>query len=273
MKNLLMLLISFSLSSSAMAFCQIDGFYSGITETSGYELKTELSNLLARTHRSISYDDLHRAYRKTDIDRTYEADGTILDMYSENPNGVDPYNYKPGKRKCGQYSEENSCYNREHLFPQGLFHKRRPMKTDIFHVYPTDGKVNGRRSSYPFGEVQKVTWTSKNGSKLGFQVSKGYSGRVFEPLDEFKGDIARAMLYFAVRYEKQIPRFKVTPMTDGSYDQTYSTWFLKILLKWHKQDPVSEFERNRNTEACNYQRNRNPFIENPEWVSAIWETF
>lgn len=273
MKKILILVTSLLLSSLVNANCEISSYYAGISNESGYDLKSSLSSLLSRTHRSISYDDLHKAYKRTDIDLFYEADGTIMDMYSENPRTKDPYNYKPGKRKCGQASGENSCYNREHLFPQGLFHKRRPMKTDIFHVYPTDGRVNNRRGSFPFGEVGvKARWVSKNGSKVGSHKNrKDFSGLVFEPLDEFKGDIARAMLYFAVRYERQIPRFKNNPMTDGSYEQTYSTWFLRLMLRWHKQDPVSEFETRRNNEACVYQHNRNPFIDHPEWASAIWE--
>ncbi len=79
------------------------------------------------------------------------------------------------------------------------------------------------------------------------------------------------MLYFAVRYENQIPRFKAHAMTDGSVEQTYATWFLNILIKWHKQDPVSDNERYRNNAACKFQKNRNPFIDHPQWVSAIWE--
>ncbi|POB13516.1 endonuclease I [Halobacteriovorax sp. DA5] len=266
--TLLILISSAAFGSS----CDQEFFYSGLsTASSGYVFKSQLSSLLRRTHRGISYDDLLKAYRSTDLDTTYDGDRTIMDMYSENPNGKDPYRYQPGRRTCGQYKGEGDCYNREHLFPQGLFNKRRPMKTDIFHVYPTDGKVNGHRGSYPFGEVGKASWVSKNGSKIGTSSTSGYRGRVFEPIDEFKGDIARAMLYFAVRYEAEIPRFKDNPMTNGSREQTYSSWFIKLLLKWHKQDPVSEHERRRNDIACEYQKNRNPFIDHPEWAMAIWE--
>ncbi|WP_120404398.1 endonuclease [Halobacteriovorax sp. BALOs_7] len=260
------------ISGMTFATCDQSKFYSGLpTHLSGYEFKSKLSNLLTKTHRSLSYDDLHQAYTRSDRDKTYDGDNTILDMYSENPNGRDPYKFRAGQKKCGQYRNEGDCYNREHLFPQGLFGKRRPMKTDIFHVYPSDGKVNGMRSSYPFGEVGEARWISENGSKLGRSKDPAYRRTVFEPIDEFKGDIARAMLYFAVRYESRIPSFRYNDMTDGSRDQTYSTWFLKTLLKWHKQDPVSEHERYRNDQACRYQKNRNPFIDHPEWALAIWE--
>ncbi|WP_372654204.1 endonuclease [Halobacteriovorax sp.] len=272
MKKTQLITLLVLLSGTTFATCNQNGYYKGLnTNLDGYAFKSKLSSHLSKTHRSISYGALLNAYKKTDRDTSYDADNSLLDMYSENPTGRDPYVYGASGRSCGQYKNEGDCYNREHLFPQGLFSKRRPMKSDIFHVYPSDGKVNGMRGSYPFGEVVEARWTSENGSKLGNSKSPGYTRTVFEPIDEFKGDIARAMLYFAVRYESDIPRFKDTPMTDGSYEQTYSTWFLNVLLKWHKQDPVSEHERLRNDAACNYQKNRNPFIDHPEWVMAIWE--
>ena len=250
--------------------CDVNSFYNSIPNTSGKDLKIKLSILLENTHRSISYDDVHDAYFKTDIDRDYDNDGTILDMYSEKPNGKDAYAYTPGKLQCGNTNKESSCYNREHLFPQGFFGKRRPMKTDIHHVVPSDGYVNRKRNNYPFGEVSEVEWTSTNGSKLGWMNTKDYRGRVFEPIDEFKGDIARAMLYFTTRYMNRMNKMKRTPMLNHRGE--YSDWFLATLIKWHKQDPVSAHEIRRNKAACNYQRNRNPFVDHPEWVSAIWES-
>ena len=248
--------------------CDVNTFYRSITKESGKDLHFKLNQLLKNTHRSISYDDLHKAYMKTDLDKEYEGDRTILDMYSERPNKKDSYSYKPGKLLCGNIHKEGDCYNREHLFPQGLFNKRRPMKTDIYHVFPTDGKVNRLRDSYPFGVVSEVETETSNGSKLGYMHTKAYRGKVFEPIDEFKGDIARAMLYFAVRYKSILFKVKRTPMVHRG---EYSPWFLKLMIKWHKQDPVSQHERRRNNLACDYQHNRNPFIDNPEWVSAIWE--
>ncbi len=272
MKNTHIAILALLISNLTFAACNPNSYYDGLnTNLNGYQFKSALSRLLSRTHRSISYGDLLSAYRKTDLDTTYDADFTIMDMYSENPKGRDPYEFKAGKRVCGQYKGEADCYNREHLFPQGLFNKQRPMKSDIFHVYPTDGYVNNRRGSLPFGEVGRASWVSENGSKVGMSKDPNYGGVVFEPIDEFKGDIARALLYFAVRYEERIPFFKDNPMTNGSYEQTYSTWFLKTLLRWHKEDPVSEHERTRNDKACNYQKNRNPFIDHPEWALSIWE--
>ena len=92
---------------------------------------------------------------------------------------------------------------------------------------------------------------------------------VFEPIDEFKGDIARALLYFATRYEGRVGSFNHV-MFDGSREQVYTTWFLNMLVKWHKMDPVSPHEIHRNDVGFRFQGNRNPFIDHPEFVEKIW---
>jgi len=257
---------------SITAYSQIpNGYYTNATGT-GYTLKTQLYNIIRSGHVDHGYDNLYNGYEKTDTDSYYENDGTILDMYSENPSGTDPYNYTHHSNNCGNYSSESDCYNREHLFPQGTFDKKSPMRNDIHHVVPSDGKVNGQRSNYPFGEVSSPSWTSLNGSKRGANTTSGYSGTVFEPIDEFKGDIARCMLYFATRYETQIDGWSHA-MTNGTENQAYADWFITLLVKWHANDPVSPREINRNNEAYNYQGNRNPYIDHPEYVNIIWSAF
>ncbi len=242
----------------------------GLNGLSGYALKTALHKLLDKTHHAQSYGALYYAYLEGDKDLDYEGDGSIMDMYSEKPDDRERYNYSSRGDTCGSYRGEGDCFNREHLFPQSAFSKRSPMRTDYFHVYPTDGKVNNMRGSYPFGEVADTEWTSENGSKVGKNRSLGYSGFFFEPIDEFKGDIARALLYFAIRYESRIRSFRHT-MLDGSSDQVYKKNFLDILLRWHKLDPVSAFERRRNDNGEEFQGNRNPLIDYPEYVSKIWQ--
>src|SRR5699024_7184453 len=94
-----------------------------------------------------------------------------------------------------------------------------PMKADIHHIFPTDGYVNNRRGNYPFGEVNSPTYTSSNGSKVGPNVygfSGAYSGTVFEPIDEFKGDIARAYFYMATRYENKIANWASASSTSAA---------------------------------------------------------
>ena len=152
------------------------------------------------------------------------------------------------------------------------------MRTDIHHVVPTDGYVNNRRANYPFGEVTNDTWMSNNGSKVGQNTFGSYSGVVFEPIDEFKGDIARILLYFAVRYEDEVTDNSWDNHTttnnplNGTNNQVYETWYLQLLYKWHNDDPVSAREIKRNNEAYIFQGNRNPFIDFPEYVNLIWGT-
>ena len=249
------------------------GYYDGTSGLTGYPLKTKLSQIITAGYSQHSYDDLDSQYPSSDADKYYEKDNTVLDIYSENPSGADPYNYNFGQKKCGNYSVEGDCYNKEHTVPQSLFNQRLPMRSDIHHVLPTDGKVNGMRSNYPFGRVNNPSYTSKNGGKVGPNATPGstYGGSVFEPINEFKGDIARCLLYFVTRYQSQLSGFSSGNILNTSnVNQGLVTWELNILLLWHQQDPVSQKEIDRNNSAYSYQKNRNPFIDHPEWVTTIW---
>jgi len=246
------------------------GYYNSANGLSGAALKTELSNIITNGHLDKGYNGLWTAYKTTDIDKDYENDGSILDIYSEKPVGTDPYNYTPGTNQCGTYSTEGNCYNREHIVPQSLFNQASPMVADIHFIRATDGKVNGMRSNYPFGKVGSATFTSQNGSKLGTSVSSGYSGTVFEPIDEFKGDVARMIFYFVTRYQSKLSTFSSGNMLGSSTFPGLQTWELNVLLAWHNQDPVSQAEIKRNNASYTFQGNRNPFIDNPNYVNLIW---
>lgn len=273
-KNLLSLLLFFTFFAG---FSQIPTNYYSSATGSGYTLKTQLKNIIKNGHVDQGYGALYNAYMKTDNDSFYESDNTVLDIYSENPAGQDPYNYQHNSRNCGSYNSENDCYNREHVFPQGYFNEGSPMRSDIHHVVPSDGYVNGKRSNFPYGEVSNPSWTSLNGSKLGTNTFDNFSGTVFEPINEFKGDIARMLLYFATRYEDEVTsgswdshNSTVSNPLDGSKNQFYESWYIKLLYKWHAQDPVNQREIVRNNEVYKFQGNRNPFIDHPEYVAQIW---
>lgn len=246
------------------------GYYSSANGLSGASLKTALSTIITNGHQDKGYNGLWTGYKTTDIDKNYENDGSILDIYSEKPTTVDPYKYTPGTNQCGTYSVEGNCYNREHIVPQSLFNEASPMVSDINFIRATDGKVNGMRSNYPFGKVGTATFTSKNGSKLGNSVSSGYSGVVFEPIDEFKGDVARMIFYFVTRYQSRLSTFSSGNMLGNTTFPGLQTWELNVLLAWNNQDPVSQTEINRNNASYIYQGNRNPFIDNPSYVNQIW---
>lgn len=244
------------------------GYYSTATGT-GYTLKTQLYNII-KGHVDNGYAGLYTTYQTSDVDNFYENDGSVLDMYSEKPTGTDPYNYSLGTtQRCGTYSVEGDCYNREHIIPQSTFGSAAPMVSDAHFITPTDGKVNGQRSNYPHGMVASPTWTSLNGSKLGASTTAGYSGTVFEPIDEFKGDIARMYFYFATRYETTVSGYTYA-MFNGTSNQVFTTAFLNMLLTWNAQDPVNAREIARNNAIYGTQNNRNPYIDHPEYVQAIW---
>ena len=262
-------LLFFALLISLYSFSQIPvGYYNTATGT-GYILKTQLFNII-KGHTDNGYAGLYTTYQTSDRDYFYENDGTILDMYSENPTGIDPYTYSAGTtQRCGNYSSEGDCYNREHIIPQSVFGSNSPMVADAHFITPTDGKVNGMRSNYPHGTVASASWTSKNGSKLGTSGVSGYSGTVFEPINEFKGDIARMYFYFATRYEDTVSGYSYA-MFNGTSNQVFTPEFLSMLLTWNAQDPVSPREIARNNAIYAQQNNRNPYIDHPEYVQAVW---
>ena len=247
-------------------------YYDGTTGLTGAALKTKLSQIITAGALDKGYDALYDAYPTTDTDSFYENDGSVLDMYSENPNGTDPFNFRHGIKKCGNYKVEGDCYNREHVIPQSFFGSKSPMVADVHFIRPTDGKVNGMRSNYPFGMVTSAAYTSKNGTKVGPNTTTGYTGTVCEPIDEFKGDIARMVLYFVTRYETKLSGFGGQNMLGNTAYPGLQTWERDVMLQWHAQDPVSPAEIVRNNASFTFQKNRNPFIDHPEWVATIWGT-
>jgi len=273
---------------SSLSYGQIpSNYYDSANGLSGYALKTQLKTITSNGHQSRSYDQLYdgdgisgsNGYEDTHSDTAvssgtnYENDGTILDMYSERPFGPDSYNYTHGNNQCGNQNSEGDCYNREHLVPQSSFDGDFPMQSDIHHVIPSDGRVNNFRGSLVFGNVASTNWASTNGSKRGSSAMSGYSGTVFEPIDEFKGDIARALLYFAVRYENTVKSYSSFAMFDGSdeNENAFFPWAIELLLDWHNNvDPVDQRERDRNNAAYDFQNNANPFVDHPEYASMIW---
>lgn len=237
------------------------GYYNSAQGLTGQPLRAALHNIID-DHTVLAYDELWDAYATTDA----KPGNKVWDMYSDVPGGTSPYVYTLFSDQCGSYNSEADCYNREHSFPQSWFNDGNPMRTDLFHVYPTDGWVNNKRGNLPYGEVGSADWTSQNGSKTGLCVSPGYNGTVFEPIDEYKGDLARTYFYMMTRYYGEMSGWS-TPMMAGG---DLSLWAKNVLLAWHDQDPVSPKETARNNAVFALQDNRNPYIDQPEWVQAIW---
>ncbi|HMI08213.1 MAG TPA: endonuclease [Flavobacterium sp.] len=257
---------------ATIGFAQIPaGYYNTATGT-GYTLKTQLYNKI-HAHTALNYTPgLWNAYPFTDA----RPDGKVWDIYSN-------CNFTFGTGAGGNQDQgsggtaECQFYNREHTFPKSWFADGTPMYTDLFHVMPTDKKVNGLRGNLAYGVVGTATYTSSNGTKKGNCIAPNYpyNLEVFEPADEYKGDIARNYFYMATCYQNVISGWQTNDADadtalDGSSDKVFEQWYLDLMYSWHVADPVSAKEIARNNAVYNIQGNRNPFIDHPEYVLAIW---
>ena len=260
----------------------LPAYYEDLQGKSGKSLFDAVHVVAKEGYSSLGYDGLWGAYKKTDM----RDNGKIWDMYSD-------CSWTVGSDQCGSYSSECDCYNREHSIPKSWFggSKSGP-GCDIFQVVPTDGYVNNRRSNYAFGEVSSASYTY-DGAKLGSAksititggntiagntgTSVSCSGTVFEPRDEYKGDFARG--YFGTMIKWANGDYTAFTTGDGSkiFSSNYSTgafgltkYGVALLMKWHRQDPVSQKEVDRNNGIQQTQGNRNPFIDYPYLAEFIW---
>jgi len=249
-----------------VTFAQIPAnYYTNAEGKQNKDLKAALSAIITNGYHQRTYKDLWTDFYTTD-DR---PDGKVWDMYSNCSFtfGTDQDHGTGGTTEC-------EFYNREHSIPNSWFGgENYPMYSDLFHLYPTDKYVNGQRGNEPYGETNSGT-TYGNGSKKGKGIAElGYTGIVFEPIDEYKGDFARTYFYMTTRYLST----NLSQTTEGKVVFTYvgsksdlTDYALNLFLKWHRNDPVSEKETDRNNTVYGLQKNRNPFIDYPELVEYIW---
>ncbi|MCK5684712.1 endonuclease [bacterium] len=211
-------------------------YYSDINVTSGQDLKDQLRTLISN-HESLGYT-LCRKYMYGQLDN---VDGKVTGVYTGRIFKYSPYDGIVA-------TNTRSFMNCEHTWPQSFFDKQEPMRSDIYHLFPTDSDANGKRGSYLFGNVEDVMW-EEGESKLGIDRT---GETVFEPRDCHKGNVARAIFYFSTCYGD--------PITKDEEN---------VLRQWHEIDEVDEQEMNRNNGISKLQKNRNPFIDHPEWVELI----
>ena len=263
-------------------------YYNAVDGKSGKNLFDAVHTVSKTGYKGVSYDGLWTAYCAIDIN----SSGKVWDMYSN------ATSYTCGSSaQGGNYSKEGDSYNREHSIPKSWFGGSTSSTTpgtDLLHVVPTDGYVNNKRSNYAFGEVATASYTSKSGCKLGTAKSISISNSilntsgasaqscsktpVFEPMDEYKGDFARG--YFATMVRWANGDYQTFTTGDGAaifntaYDAAHyyglTGYGVALLLKWHREDPVSQKEIDRNDGIQSMQGNRNPFIDYPELVEYIW---
>ncbi|MES2429762.1 MAG: endonuclease [Bacteroidota bacterium] len=254
------------------------GYYNAASGLTCAPLKTALKNIISANTKELTYTPgVWNAVNSIDKHRNDANTADIIwDIYTDNPTGPELYTFTPGSDQCGTYDEEGDCYNREHSFPREWFGGNvYPMYSDVHHIFPTDGWINGKHDSYPYGEVTNPTFTSKsNGSKLGPNATGCYTGTAFEPINAYKGDIARAQLYMITRYQDNMVSWKTNGNADavlnGTTYPSLDDWYIQTLLKWHHLDPVSQKEINRNNAIYALQGNRNPFVDNPTFADDMF---
>lgn len=229
------------------------GYYKAAEGKSNAALRTALEGIID-DHTVISYSNLENYY--PDIDARLDNPDRVWDIYST-------CEFSFSDANCGQKSVCD-CWNKEHTVPQSWFGKGAPMKSDLFHVLPTDARVNNFRGNLAYGEVSDHSAPVCNDSHaLGWR-----SGSAFEPVDEFKGDIARIYFYMATRYASKCSGWSGGMF--GSDANGFKSSVAAMLMKWHRNDPVSEKETLRNDAVYTYQKNRNPFVDFPELAEYIW---
>ena len=281
--TLFICLIAFSaIAKTVTPAASLPTYYQDINGKSGKALFDAVQKVTKTGYSSLGYDGLWSAYQYTDL----HDNGYVWDMYSD-------CTWKSlSSNRCGSYSDECDCFNREHSIPKSWYGGTTSGPgCDIFHLVPTDGKVNGMRSNYPFGEVSSATY-NKQGNKLGSAKSitiingntiAGNEGasiscpasKVFEPRDEYKGDFARGYMGALLRWageknftEGEGSKTFTSTFTTGSFGLT--KYGVALLMKWHRQDPVSQKEIDRNNGIQQTQGNRNPFIDYPYLAEYIW---
>lgn len=228
-------------------------------------LLSALRNITSPGHVG-SYDGLYETYKVAYL----KPNGKIFDYYSAITD------YDPDKDRAGTYNKEGDCFNREHSIPQSWWGGGTGNQgSDPFIVVPTDGYVNNIRSSNPFGMVSNAKKTFSNSKSGTPDSSWGYTSTdVFEPDDSVKGDFARIYFYAIARYSAASGWSSNNAKSCFSGSDNVNTgltlYAVKLFSYWSELDPVSDWELNVNNAIAPIQKNRNPFIDHPEYANTLW---
>ena len=237
-----------------------DGYYDGVSGKKGADnILNALNTCISKNYNEISYKALEPHYLNTDF-----YSDTLWDMYSTCHFTYEDANI-PQKKVCDGWNKEHVCC--QSWLGSG------PMVSDMFNVYPTDARINNLRSNYPYGVVSTFSGFSGDPDKHGLGKlgsSKAGVGTVYEPDDRYKGDFARTFFYMVARYRSNVLNSGNGSRMFSSNPTNLTTYALNFLLQWHRNDPVSEKEIDRNQAVYGEQNNRNPFIDYPDLVEYIW---
>lgn len=232
------------------------GYYDSAVGKKGAELKTAF-HLAIKDHIVLEYYGSSTSFLTTD----WHPGGYFWDMYSNN------------KRT----SWSGSYLNREHNMPKSWWStapENTVAYTDLHNLYPSDATANTEKSNYPLGVVDGSPTFSNGVVKVGKNSFPGYTGVVFEPANEYKGDFARDYMYMVTSYEDYANNWRSLGTSSmlyaGAKYPVFKPYAVSLLLEWCKNDPVSEKEINRNNAVYKLQGNRNPFVDFPALSEYIW---
>ncbi|MBQ0008802.1 MAG: endonuclease [Firmicutes bacterium] len=212
-----------------------EGYYKECEGLQGSQLEDKLKEI--NTPRSPSYD--WKRYEAADESATDPS--CILSLYTRHD--------IPKNNHCGNYAW--NYWNREHIWTQTAYPNS---KQDNHNIFACEGQINAYRGDLPFGEVSH---TSGNTKKIfGHDVDCYWTSSRFEPCDDAKGEVARAVMYGTVQYS-----YDITDMIS-----------IDLALKWHLEHPITTRDQNRNSVVYTLQGNRNPFVDHPEYACKIWGT-
>jgi len=256
------ILLSSLLLATTCSFGQIPpGYYDSAQGYSGDSLKTKL-NLIIKDHTEFPYTS-----SGTDVwDILKETDRDTL-----NPNNV-LLIYSGWSLDANSEYDGGTGWSREHVWAKsrGDFGTATGPGTDVHALRPCDVTVNSARNSRWFAECT-TEYIDGNGPTGSYTSSNEW---VWKPNDNVKGDVARMIFYMATRYEgangePDLKMIDYIPSDNFTNDPIHAK--LSDLYQWHLDDPVDDWERNRNNIIYyDYQNNRNPFIDHPEYATLIW---
>ncbi|WP_231893376.1 endonuclease [Rossellomorea aquimaris] len=228
---------------------ELEVYYASASGKKGDDLKKALHEIIDN-HTELSYKDVWDALRKTDEDPN-NPNNVIL-LYSG--------------RSQSKYSNGGDIddWNREHVWAKshGDFGTAKGPGTDLHHIRPTDVTINSSRSNLDF---------DSGGLPHPEAPLTFYDQDSWEPRDSIKGDVARMLFYMSVRYEGDNEEIdlELNDIVENNHNPFHGKQ--SVLLQWHNEDPVDDSERRRNQIIYEqYQGNRNPFIDHPEWINEMW---
>lgn len=231
------------------------GYYADMTGMFGSydDFFNTLNDILVSTHTNhLSYSDVWTVLQESDA---YDSEhiecfytGMLIDKDARDGSGNTDSGY---------------VWNREHVWAKshGFNDEKYTAYADAHHLRASEKTINSSRNNSYFDEVTNPTGTDEYGNR--------WTGSVFEPRDEVKGDVARILFYMVTRYHDS--ELTLTLDNTGNYGNEPTLGMLDTLVKWHYEDPVSETEIKRNEVVYQYQGNRNPYIDHPEFVYYLYQ--